>query len=159
MKRNLLLFLFAMSIFDVKSVEINTLISVHEVGLNNNGKPIKRTYDKKNITYRLINDKTSTIKTIHQWGKAKALNLEPGSYCFRSWRFSDSQWAKIINPICFVVKAKGIVNAGTWVIGVKASNQEWYAKIVDIKENYKEVETILKIGSSIPTVMHMPNKK
>lgn len=136
--------------------EPNTLISVHKVKLNNKNKPIKNTYFKRNSTYQLINEKTKKIKLVDQNGKAKALYLKPGRYCFKSFYINTVQRVNILNPLCFLVSENVVSNAGTWVIGSKESGSSWYALLIDIKDNYSELESILEVDNSIPATLYKP---
>ncbi len=149
-----LLFLFLCNTALAK--EPNTLISVHKVELNNKNKPIKRTYVNGYSTYQLVNEETKKVKSIDQNGKAMALYLEPGRYCFKSFNISASQKVKILNPLCFTISDNVISNVGTWVIGSRVSGSNWYALLIDMKDNYSELETILEVDNSIPAVVHKP---
>ncbi|WP_041421554.1 hypothetical protein [Shewanella sediminis] len=152
-----LLFLFVCNASWAK--EPNTLISIHKVELNNKNKPIKKTYFKRFSSYQLINEETQQVRSIHQNNEAKAIYLEPGRYCFRSFNISTSQKVKILNPLCFQVSDNAISNAGTWVIGSRVSGTNWYALLVDIKDNYSELESILGVENSIPAIVYKPQGK
>jgi hypothetical protein len=147
---------FVLCSTNVKAQEPNTLISVHLIGLNHKGTPIKSTYDKKYNTYQLINEETREVKSIYQNGVAKLIYLQPGRYCFKSYSFSASQRIGIINPLCFDVLGHGFSNVGTWIIGGKVSRSGWYAKLVDMKDNYAELESILDIEISTPVTVYKP---
>ncbi|MFB2640879.1 hypothetical protein ACE02D_01085 [Shewanella bicestrii] len=157
MKRILLTIFFVFFVFDVYAQQLNTLIAVNAVSLDNKGNPIVKEYRFNRLTYRLINEDTNKTVTIRQYGRAKSLYLEPGSYCFNAWMFSTSQPVNVVNPLCFIVPQNGVVNAGTWVMGVRASNSQWYSKLLDMKENYKEVEALLDMPNSIPAKFKAPN--
>lgn len=159
MKLNSIYFLLLFFCIAVKAEEPNTLISIHKVELNNKNKPIKRTYSKKYSNYQLINENTRKIRSITQNGEAKFIYLEPGRYCFKSFNISFSQMVDILNPLCFVVSENLLSNAGTWVVGTRVSSDGWYALLVDMKENYSELESILKVEGSIPAVVYKPEDK
>lgn len=141
----------------------NTLISVHKVELNNKDKPVQRTYREK-ATYRLINEKTHEITLVSQQSKAKAIYLEPGQYCFKSLDSGNSH-INLRTPVCFKVLDNTITNAGTWVIGYRsfADNKlpiiHQYALLVDHKDNYTEIESILEEKNSVPIIANnLPQK-
>lgn len=134
--------------------EPNTLIAIHRVELNNKNKPIKRTYFKRNSIVQVVNEQTQKIKSINQQGKAKALYLEPGRYCFKSFNVSGSQKVKILNPYCFDISGEAVTNLGTWVIGSNVSGSNWYALMIDIKQNHSEIESILGIKGSVPATIY-----
>ncbi|MFC3203235.1 hypothetical protein ACFOEW_15595 [Alteromonas oceani] len=159
MRRSLFFVLLLIVCTTTWANEPNTLISIHKVELNNKNKPIKKTYFKKYSTYQLINERTQKIKSIHQNGKAKAVYLEPGRYCFKSFNISGSQRINILNPLCFEVSGNVITNAGTWVIGSRISGSNWYSLLIDMKENYSELESILEVGNSVPAVVFKPQEK
>lgn len=146
---------------ETRANEPNTLISVHKVELNNKNMPIKSSYSELWIHYRLENEETQAVTLIIQDRKAKAVYLEPGSYCF-STNYYYSAIIRIQNPLCFQVQDVGVTNAGTWVIGMRFSPR-WpkkpYARLVDMKENYSELESILEVSASKPAIMTMPRAK
>jgi len=82
--------------------------------------------------------------------------LEAGRYCFKSFNISFSQRVNILNPLCFIVSENVLSNAGTWVVGTRVSSDGWYALLVDMKENYSELESILKVEGSVPAVVYKP---
>ncbi|WP_019029851.1 hypothetical protein [Colwellia piezophila] len=136
----------------------NTLISIQSVELNNKDKPIMRTYQERWNVYQIINEKTQKIKSINQNGKAKAIYLEPGSYCLKSFNLSDSDKVNILNPHCFKVVVNVISNTGTFVIGTRVGNDKGsasrFALLVDMKDNYSELESILAVTNSVPAVIY-----
>lgn len=138
--------------------EPNSLISVHKVELNNQNSPIEHTYAKRFNTYQLINEKTQVTKSIHQNGVAKAIYLEPGDYCLKSFSLYESHKANILNPHCFKVLDNVISNAGTFVIGTRVGNDKGsasrFALLVDMKDNYSELESLLAITNSMPAVIY-----
>lgn len=141
----------------------NTLISVHTVELNNKGKPVKRTF-KNWSTYQLINVKTQRTTLITQKGQAKAIYLEPGEYCLKSLKRSNLN-INIQNSACFNVMSNVISNTGTWIIGYRAYSNtrsylfHEYAALVDRKENYSDLESILEIKNSVPVTAYNFVKK
>ena len=103
MRWNLLCCFFFIISNTTWAVEPNTLIAIHKVELNNKNKPIKSTYVKRYSRYQLINEKTQKIKSIYQNTTAKAIYLEPGRYCFKSFNITQTQRVSILNPLCFKV--------------------------------------------------------
>lgn len=146
---------------ETRANEPNTLISVHKVELNNKNMPIKSSYSELWIHYRLENEETQAVTLIIQNRKAKAVYLEPGSYCFYSINKFEVEIIRIENPLCFQVQDVGVTNTGTWVIGWRSP--PWpasiYARLVDMKENYSELESILEVSASKPAIMTMPRAK
>ena len=136
--------------------EPNTLISVHVAEINNKNKPVQRTYSDSWSTFRLINEETGKKTSVTQRRKAKFLYLEPGTHCIYSTDFANFEILRIPNSVCFRVEEKGITNAGTWVIGIRASPPYMYALIIDMKENYDELEAFLEVFGSTPAVMTLP---
>jgi hypothetical protein len=159
MKWSLISFLLLFFCIAVNAKEPNLLISIHKVELNNKNKPIKRTYSKKYSEYQLINENTRKIKSFKQNRKARAIYLDPGRYCFKSFNISSSQRVNILNPLCFIVSENVLSNAGTWVVGARVSNDGWYALLVEMKDNYSELESILKVEGSVPAVFYKPEGK
>jgi hypothetical protein len=150
MKYNIFCFLLFIVCSSALANTPNTLISIHAVELNNKDKPVQRTYIER-ATYRLINEKTHKITLITQKSKAKAIYLEPGQYCFKSL-----ERINIRNPACFNVLDNAISNAGTWLIGYRSFSDNdrthRYALLVDHKDNYSELESILEVKNSVPVI-------
>jgi hypothetical protein len=156
MKSNIFCFLLFIVCSSALANTPNTLISIHAVELNNKDKPVQRTYIER-ATYRLINENTHKITLITQKSKAKAIYLEPGQYCFKSLERLNSN-INIRNPACFNVLDNAISNAGTWLIGYRSfSDNEQpsfhqYALLLDHKDNYSELESILEVKNSVPVI-------
>ena len=123
----------------------NTIIALHTVELNNKGKPITRTYAERYNRVVLTNQESDDERVVEYGGLATQIYLEPGVYCFKSVYINSSQFLGIVNPLCFLVEAEGITNAGTWVIGTKVTGSNWYAAMVDVKANYDELAGILGV--------------
>lgn len=136
--------------------EPNTLISVHITEVNNKNKPVKRTYRDTYTDYRLVNYETGKKKAISQNRKAELLYLQPGTYCLYSTGYANFHILKIPNSVCFRIEDEGITNVGTWVIGIRASPPHMYALLIDMKENYEELESYVGVTDSTPAVMSLP---
>ncbi len=135
---------------EVRANKPNTIISVMAVTLNNKNKPVDAPHYRNFHTYKLINDETKEKKVVIQGKKAKFIYLAPGRYCFWSSTYGNKTELKILNPICFIVKKEGVTNTGTWVIGHRISSRTMYHLLVDIKDNYLELESIFNVTNSIP---------
>ena len=136
----------------------NTLISVHLVELSNKNTPIKRTYREIRTTYRLYREDTNETRKIRQGKRASLIFLEPGTYCFHSTNYAQLEHIRVQNPLCFTVVDEGITNAGTWILGLRIGRPHIYARLVDMKENYSELESIKSVSGTTPAIYTLPKE-
>jgi hypothetical protein len=103
----------------------------------------------------LYNEDTGKTRKINQGGKAKLVYLEPGSYCFYSTDYAQLEYIKVLNPLCFNVADEGITNVGTWVLGLRLGGG-FYCRLLDMKENFSELESIMSVSDSTPAIINFP---